>query len=373
MTLLDAVRAIGAQADAQAQETEGLRRLPDNLAKALVDSGLPRAWVPKAYGGPELDLLSVLGAIEELAFYDGATAWCGMIAATTSAAAAYLPPEWAEHIYGDPHAVTGGFAMPAATAERRPDGEGITVTGRWQWGSFTHHCTWIGGGTMLDGVPLFVYFERRQVELLDTWRVAGLKGTGSTDYRVDQAEVPEGRWLVLGGPPVVDATVYRFPFFGRLALAIAAVAIGLARRAEHELAEVAGAKRPMGSSRSLADRPVIQAEIAKAEAARRAARALLRQTVEDAAEATAAASTTAVPDEHRRLVRLAATNAAWRSAEAVDRCYHAAGGSAVYDDSPLQRVFRDVHVLTQHAMIAERTYEPIGRVALGLPTDTSQL
>jgi alkylation response protein AidB-like acyl-CoA dehydrogenase len=373
VTLLDAVRALGAQADALAQETEGLRRLPDDLAAALVDTGLPRAWVPKAYGGPEHDLLTVLDAIEELAFHDGATAWCGMIAVTTSAAAAYLPADWAERIYGDPRAVTGGFAMPAATGQRDATREGITVTGRWQWGSFTHHCTWIGGGAMVDGVPLFVYFERGQVELLDTWRVSGLKGTGSTDYQVREAFVPEGRWLVLGGPPVVNSTVYRFPFFGRLALAIAAVGLGLARRAEHELIEVAGAKRPMGSSRTLADRPVIQAEMAKAEAARRAAHALLRQTVDDATAAAAATDTATVPDEHRRLVRLAATHAAWRSAEAVDRCYHAAGGSAVYDDSPLQRVFRDVHVLTQHAMIAERTYEPIGRMALGLPTDVSQL
>ena len=53
--------------------------------------------------------------------------------------------------------------------------------------------------------------------------------------------------------------------------------------------------------------------------------------------------------------------------------YHAAGGSSIHESSPLQRVFRDVHVATQHAMVAERTLEPLGRMALGLPTDTRQL
>ena len=368
MTLLDAVRTLGQKADAQAQDTERLRRLPDDLAAGLVDSGLLRAWIPKAYGGDQADFLSVIEAIEELAVYDGATAWCGMIAATTTFAAANLPAPWAERIYGDPRAVTAGFAMPAAVAQRTEGG--IVVNGRWQWGSFTEHCTYIGGGTLLDGQPLFVFFEREQVAFLDTWHVAGLKGTGSTDYAVADAFVPEGRWVVLGGPPVIDEPLYRFPFFGRLALAVAAVGVGLARRAHAELIELAGSKKPMGSSRSLAERPVIQTESAKAEAAWRSARSLLHDTIADAWDA---AQLGEVPDEHRRLIRLAATNAAWQSAAAVDRCYHAAGGAAVYEDSPLQRVFRDIHVLTQHAMVAERVYEPVGRMKFGLPTEVTQL
>src|SRR5215210_4272976 len=118
-----------------------MRRLPDDLAAGLVRSGLLRAWVPKEYGGESADVLTVLDGIEELAFWDGATAWCGMIGATTSLCAAFLPPEWARTIYGPATAATGGYAMPAATAVR-VDG-GLLVNGRWSWGSFTSHCTWI--------------------------------------------------------------------------------------------------------------------------------------------------------------------------------------------------------------------------------------
>ena len=87
-------------------------------------------------------------------------------------------------------------------------------------------------------------------------------------------------------------------------------------------------------------------------------------------EATAAPTVT---DETKRRLRLAATNATWAAAGAVDRMYHAGGGSSIHESHPLQRVFRDVHVATQHGMVAERTFEPLGRMALGLPTDASML
>jgi alkylation response protein AidB-like acyl-CoA dehydrogenase len=218
-----------------------------------------------------------------------------------------------------------------------------------------------------DGAP-FVFFEPSQVELLDTWRVAGLKGTGSGDYAVREAFVPEGRWVSLigGGAPVVETPVSGLPFLGMLAAGVCSVALGLARRAHHELIELAGGKKPSGSSRTLAERPVVQQEVARAEAAFRSARAFLREVV-----AEASASSSPSPERARRL-RLAATDATWRSAEAVDLMYTAGGGSSLFEDSPLQRVFRDVHVATQHGMVAGRTYEPLGRMALGLPTDTRQ-
>jgi len=217
-----------------------------------------------------------------------------------------------------------------------------------------------------------VFFERDEVELLDTWFVAGLKGTGSTDYVVDELFVPEGRWVqFLGGGPVVEGPLYRFPFLGALALGVCSVTLGLARRAQDELVELAGGKRPAQSSRTLAERPVVQSQVARAEAAWRSARALVHESVAEAWAAAAAGNPLA--DEHKRRLRLAATNATLRSAEAVDLMYHAGGGSALYETSPLQRVFRDVHAATQHGMVAERTLEPVGRMALGLPTDASQL
>jgi alkylation response protein AidB-like acyl-CoA dehydrogenase len=333
--------------------------------------------VPAAYGGDQLDVVAGLDAIEEAAYHDGSLGWCAMIGLTTSLVAAHLPPEWATTIYGDPMSCTGGHAMPLGRA-LSVDG-GLRVSGSWQWGSGSDHCTFMGGGCVVvaedgqrrpraDGLAApFVLFAAHEVELLDTWDVMGMRATGSTDFAVHDVFVPEGRWAEPQlGRPVVDEPLYRFPFLAALALGVSAVSVGLARRACDELIDLAGAKRPAQSRRTLAERSAVQADVARAEAAHRSARAFVREQVAEAWEVARAGP---LDELARRNLRLAATNATLSSTRAVDLMYEAAGGTAVFRTSPLERVFRDAHVATQHAMVASRTLEVLGRVALGLPTD----
>ena len=365
---------VAALAGTRAAEIEQLRRLPPDLVSALAATGVFKLWVPAAYGGAQAHLRDGLDAIEQVAYHDGSTGWCVMIAATTGLCAGFLPAEHAAAIFGPPDAITGGFAMPAGTA-KQVDG-GLRVDGRWSWGSGTDHCTAICGGVHLvdSDPPRFpiVFFDVADVELLDTWHVAGLKGTASGDYAVDGAFVPEGRWVEWAGQPGprVDHPLYRVSFLGALAIGVASVVVGLGRRAIDELVQMAG-KVPTGSSRSLAERPVVQAQVAAADAAVRSSRAFLRAAADECWDAAVAGQP--VTAELKRTLRLAATDAVARCAEAVDLCYHAAGGSAIFESHPLQRVFRDTHVATQHGMVAARTLETLGRMQFGLPTDTRQL
>jgi alkylation response protein AidB-like acyl-CoA dehydrogenase len=293
--------------------------------------------------------------------------------------AGFLPPSHAAEIYGPPGAVTGGFAAPMGRG-KQVDG-GISVKGRWQWGSGISHCTAIGGGCVVEGrggrdnerpTSKFVLFDLDDVEVLDTWYVAGLKGTGSTDYEVHDAFVPEGRWFALADAvPREDGPLYRFSFFGLLALGVSAIALGLARRSIDELIGLAATKRPQGSSRPLAERTPVQADVARAEASLRSARSFVADAVGGAWTSVLAGNSASA--EHRRVIRLAATHAMSTSVQVVDSMYTAAGGVAVYEDSALQRVLRDVHVATQHAITSPRTYELAGRMRLGLETDTAQL
>ena len=382
---ISTIEELGRLADRQATETERLRRLPDELAAGLRSLGFGRGLAPVEVGGGEWTVADNVDAIERLAYFDGATAWCGMIASTTSLIGGHLSESWAETIYGDPDAHTGGFAAPVGRA--RPTDGGLEVSGRWQWGSGTSHCTWIGGGALIvdaDGAPAplpdgtvapFVLLPAEEVTLHDTWHVAGLKGTGSGDYSVDSAHVPTDRWVQIGASPRIDRPLYRFSFLGALAVGVAAVGLGLARRAVDELVDLAGGKRPQGSSKTLAERSVVQESLANADAGRRAARHLLDHAIADAWELAASDASTDEADSGRARVALrqAATHAMTASAATVDACYTAGGGAAVYDTSPLQRVFRDVHVATQHAMVAPRTMEVVGRAAMGLPTDLRAL
>ena len=171
--------------------------------------------------------------------------------------------------------------------------------------------------------------------------------------------------------PVERGPLYAFPVFGLLALGIAGVALGIARRAVDELVHLATGKTPTGSRRVLAERPVFQAQLAEGEAALRAARAFVLEAVEEAWQAATGEGRLEV--RHRALVRLAATHATITAARTVDLMYHAGGGTAVYATSPLQRQFRDIHVVTQHMMVAPATLEVTGRILFGLDADTSTL
>lgn len=382
-TTTSAIHEVAARAGGRSAEIERLRHLPDDLVTDLVAAGAFRLAVPVAYGGPEASAAELLDAIEAVSYHDGATGWCVMIANTTALGAYLLPAEHGRTLFEAPTAVTGGFAMPAGQAVLQPDGS-LRVSGRWQWGSGTDHCTHIGGGVLVvdeagDPTPLpdgsavvFAFFDRSDVTLLDTWHVSGLKGTASTDYEVHDALVPAGRWadLFAGRPPVVDGPLARLPFAGFLAAGVASVLLGLGRRAVDELVAL-GEKRPSQSSKGLAERAVVQSQLAEADAAVRGGRAYLRSELARCWAAAEAGE--AMGDEDKRVLRLAATTSARQAAHAVDLCYEAGGGSSVYETSPLQRVFRDAHVATQHAMVAPRMLEVLGRMTFGLPTDTRTL
>jgi alkylation response protein AidB-like acyl-CoA dehydrogenase len=150
-----------------------------------------------------------------------------------------------------------------------------------------------------------------------------------------------------------------------------AVALGIARGAIEDLRTLAGATVPTLSRRPLAERSGTQSDLARAEAQVRSARAFMVEAIE-AAWAPASRGAEIGIDE-RMALRLAATHATEAACRAVDLCYTLAGGTSVYRSSKLQRRFRDVHVVTQHMMVAPPSYELAGRVLVGLPTDASML
>ncbi len=367
---------------ARADETERDRRLPPDLVAALAETGVFRACVPRSVGGGEVDPALLVRALELLAEADGAAGWCAMIGATSGLIAGYLETDVARLIYGDPRGIAGGVYAPSGKAV--PVEGGYRVNGRWAFASGCEHCAWLMGGSVIveNGAPRLLpngapdaplmLFPAAEAQVIDTWTVSGLRGTGSHDIAVRDVLVPADRVVSLvRDRPHEHGALYAFPAFGLLAIGIAAVAMGIARRAIEELVALAGGKTPTGSRRVLAERPVVQAQVSEAEAVLRSARAFLFEAIGAAWDE--ACREGMIGTRARLDARLAATNATHGAARAVDLMYTAGGGTAVYATSPLQRCFRDVHVVTQHLMVAPATYELTGRVLLGLGTDTSQL
>lgn len=363
-----------------AEQTEADGAVAPPVVDALVAAGAMKLWVPAAYGGGETDLQAALDAIAAVARGCGSAGWAVMIANTTGLLASRLEPDAAALMFGADDAICGGFAPPVGQATI-----GATtarVSGRWPWGSGSSHATTMGGGVryidaagepteLANGSRTGFAFFHAGVELLDTWHVAGMEGTASTDYRVDDREIPLTHIAPMDQRVLeVDGPLYRFSIFGALALGVSMVMIGLGERATSELALLAS-KVPQGSGRGLGERATAQVDMARADARLRAARALVADVVGTAWDEVLAHGR--VSDDSRVALRMAANHAAEAGVDAVDRCYRTAGGTAVYRRSPLQRVFRDVHVAAQHAMVSERIYEPVGRYRFGLDTDLRPL
>lgn len=377
----ESARAFQTELRERAEEIENARRLPPDLSKRFAESGFYRMCAPEVYGGLELPPATTMETIEILARADAASAWCVFIGATSGSVLALLPEASAREVFANPDCLISGVFAPRGRAVA-VDG-GFQVDGVWQWGSGTQNADWILAGCQIirdgktellrNGTPRsrMMLVPSAQVDFLDTWHVTGLCGTGSTDYALRDVFVPESHALGLGVDGPLQRPLYAFPQFGLLSMGIAAVSLGLARAALDELIEIAGGKTPSGSSRPLAERPTTQAEVSRAEATLRSARAFYYEAIGSAWEAAQAAGQ--IEPVHRRDIRLATTFATHACAEAVDRMYNLAGGSSVYRHSPLQRYFRDIHVATQHMMVSPATLELTGRLLLGLETDIAML
>jgi alkylation response protein AidB-like acyl-CoA dehydrogenase len=187
----------------------------------------------------------------------------------------------------------------------------------------------------------------------------------------DEVFVPGDRVFSIFNGPVVDRPLYRFPVFGFFALSIGAAALGNARAAIDDLIELACDKKGLGSRRTLAERPATQAAVATTEAALGAARALYYEAIETAWQASQGDEGVSV--EARNHLRLAATHAARTSADVVRTMYDLAGGTAIYDSSPLQRRFRDAYTATAHFQVNEASRELTGRLLLDQSADVATL
>src|SRR6201984_1976955 len=302
--VLSRAREIAVLARGMADQIDAARRLPAELVAALRDSGLLRAGAPIEVEALELPAGTALRCAEAVARGDASAGWCVSIAITASLLVAYLPPVSRDELFGDGRGVAAGVWAPQGRATRAPGG--VVVSGRWAFCSGITHADVLFAGCLLEDRPAVVAMPTAQLHVLDTWHTLGLRGTGSHDAVADELFVPDSRVISIFDGPVIDRPLYRFPPFGFFAACITAAAMGNARAAIEDFVELAVAKRGVGSSRTLAERPATQAAVAAAESDLEGARALYYQAIDAAWRASQDKSP--VPVEARTRLRLAATH-----------------------------------------------------------------
>jgi alkylation response protein AidB-like acyl-CoA dehydrogenase len=373
--LLSAVEALRQVATAHAAESERLRTLAPAVVAALRDSGLFGFCAPEAVGGGGHGPSVQLEVFEAMARIDTSAGWGLMISAMLSAiAGAYLPEEGAHEVFAGGIPTCAGLLLPSGTLRAVPGG--YTVDGRWAFGSGIRHADWIVTGAVVAGAPAesaggpdmrTIVVPARDVAIEDTWHAAGLRGSGSEHYRMAQVFVPERRCFAFPrAPGLRGGPAFDLPVIALLAAAHAGFALGAARAALDALAEIAPARLKPWPGVVLASHAGFQMDLGRADARLRAARAFAREAIEALERRSQERQPLAV--SHWRDARLAVTLATELAAEVSRFAFHAGGASALYETSPLQRLFRDLHAAAQHIAATDDAYEFAGRVLLGMPS-----
>jgi alkylation response protein AidB-like acyl-CoA dehydrogenase len=359
-----ALEALAARVRAEADRIDREADLGPELTDAMAGAGLFRLLVPKRFGGGELEPPAYLEVVETVARADASAAWCVAQAANFARnACTYMEPDAAREVFGDPRALVANGPHPGA-ATTVPGG--YRIEGRWSFSTNCKNATWLGAACRIDGTKTVrtMLVPKSQAEIVEPWPVAGLRGTGTHHFLVNDVFVPASHAFSAEDPRREHAPLYRFGNQSVFALGFATVALATARSALDALVELAGAKTPRATPGKLREQPLTQLRVGRAEARLRAARALMRETV---AEVWAAACRErAVAPEHVTSIRLATTNAFHGAVEVVDTAYTLGGATAIFPDSPLQRPFQDIHAISQHIQARESHFQAVGRVLLGL-------
>ena len=381
--LLDTAREMAPRIRACADEIDANRELPRPLFEALADAGLFHMALPRALGCPELDLPAYIRVIEELGKADASTGWVINQGGIFATFAARMPREVARSIWIDtPRSVVSNTPAPTARAVVVPGG--YRVTGDQGFSTGCKHASWVAPHALIveDGQPrqldngqpetryLFVPVDK--VELLDTWNVRGLRGTGTHHFAVRDVFVPKELSVLAATAPVLEnGPLYQIPRTLMFASGDAAVALGMARACLSVFIELAATKTPRATAGLLRDQPMVQADVGHADANLRAGHGLLTETVRTVWDEVS--STGTVSMDQRAALRIATTHAIRLAVQVIDIIYNAAGTTAIYGAHFIQRAFQDVHVISQHTQARRGLYELIGRHWLGLSVDTSKL
>jgi alkylation response protein AidB-like acyl-CoA dehydrogenase len=382
----DIGEVLGAVADlvpefrTRAGEAERLRTMPADLVERAKTAGLFRLNLPRSLGGYELAPAVTAEIFEQISRADGSAGWT-MVIGNSTAFFAWLDPAVAKDmIRDDPGFVsTSMWASLGRAAERQPGA--FTVSGRWPFNSGCPHASWLQVGVFVtengapgvraDGIPdwRFAFVPAGSAVIEDTWYALGLCGTGSHHLSLSGVRVPpEHLAAPFFEPARHDGPLWRIPLVTLGTMFLAAVPLGVARRALDEFAAIAMGKVRGPAAQSIAHDADAQSQLASAEGMLASARSFLFEVIADVWDTACGGDPPSL--EQRGRVLLAGNQAARAATEAADRVLRLAGAEAVFAGHPLQRCFRDIHTAGQHILFSPGRGQAYAKVRLGIDQPT---
>lgn len=384
--LVARAEALGPVLAERAPRAESLRRIPDETVADLHRAGLFRAFQPKGVGGSELDYGAFVDLCSILGRACGSTSWVYANLAVHHLMLGMWPPEAQDEIWGpSPDTLVGSsLVFPAGRAQRVAGG--YRVSGRWPFSSGIDPCTWlmVGGMVAPDAgkapeARMFLV-PKPEYNVIDTWHVAGLKGTGSKDVEVKDVFVPEHRTLAMnatkGGPTPGSVrnpgVLYRLPLMALFQFCITSPILGMAQGAVYGFIAKTKTRAASYTGAKLAELATIQVRLAEAAALTDSAELLMRNCCAEAHRITGAGQVPSIEQKVR--YRRDAAFAVRQCVRAVDIVMEMYGGGGLYDHQPIQRAWRDAHAGAGHISFAfDAVGATYGKVMLGLGCDNNLL
>lgn len=371
--------------ESHADETDRLRRLPHAVVTTLKAEGLCRLMVPRRFGGFQTDIHTYIAVMEELGRGCGSTSWVASLINVCAWLAALFPDRAQQDVWGSsPDAWVAGSLAPHGVAT--PVDGGWRVTGRWPWASGCLHAQWAACGIHMSnergevqnfGLSLM---PMDQLTIDDTWFVVGMKGTGSNTIVAKDVFVPQHRFL-----PYPDAfqghyrtehdeeVVYRVALVPVTILILIGSQLGIARTAlEHVTAKARTRGVTHTDYQKQHEWPGFQTQLAEAAMKIETARLHAFRAADDLDRAAAERRHPDLPARAR--IRADTALVAKYCREAVDMLMSAHGTSSLADSNRLQRLWRDVHVASRHAITDwQVNLEIYGKALLGIEPNITPL
>ena len=364
---LQGLRALAPLVEHHAPEADRNRCLADPVVEALRDRGLLRLLVSRQDGGGGLTRLEFFSIVEAASRLDGAVGWnlCVANIALEATVDALGVDARAELLANSELLLAGAIRPGAVTAT--PVESGWSFDGEIAFASGATHATHFVTASAVDpddaatfGVMRCGLAPRSEIEILDTWHASGLRATASTNVRFRNIVIPERFTFLLSPAASVPGDV---PFASRLGAGLSWVAVGIATRALDRITALARSAVRFGGTQPLASLPDVQIAVARARALIESGRSYLLAAWSSAE----AVLRTPFTDDDLAGLRLSYVTATQQAIAATDALWEASGSAALYENEGLERCWRDIHAVGQHAMVSSRHLGRLGQISLGLP------
>ncbi|QUT05765.1 acyl-CoA dehydrogenase [Sphingobium phenoxybenzoativorans] len=359
---------------ARAAATEQNRAPLDETIRDLSDAGLFKMLSPKRFGGYELHVDTMTEVCRLIAAACPSTGWVTSFYIGHNWLHAVFPEKSQEEAFAaGPFVLSSGQVAPTAKGKRVAGG--FEISGRQGWSSGVAHADWVffTGIVTAEGEaphPYMFCVPRAQVEVIDTWHIAGMQGTGSRDVAVDGLFVPDHQavsfiQLMDGSHPGAQIhanPLYKLPVTTALSFEVMPVIAGALRGAADTFSTIISSRVQSYTGQSYAEKPAAQMRAGRAYALADALDSLAR----DAARNVVSIDRHLEPIERAQL-RMLSSYMTKLACDGVNDIMHGAGGDSFRNGCSLQRYFRDLNVLRTHGGLdIEPTSELYGKVKMGV-------